>query len=406
MMAANGSPEIENEASEPIGEERLILNIGPQHPSTHGVLRVVVELEGEVIVRCTPDIGYLHRGIEKLMESKTYHQCLPLTDRIDYLAGSANNLGFVLAVERLLGVDAPPRAQALRVIMAELTRISSHLFWLGTHAHDLGAMTPLFYALREREQIMDFFEAVAGGRLFPCYFRIGGVARDIPDGWDSAVREFVLSFPEKMKDYETLLTKNPIWLQRTRGVGVLTIDEVLDYGLSGPMARGSGLAWDIRRADPYCGYETYDFDIPTGENGDTYDRYLVRLEEMRQSAKIIRQAVDRLPGGDICVDDPTVAFPPKEAVLTRIESLIQHFLLVEEGVKPPAGEVFHHTEAPKGELGFFIVSDGSPKPFRVKIRAPSFANLQVLSKLAEGRLLADLIALIGTIDIVLADVDR
>ncbi|MGQ9668690.1 MAG: NADH dehydrogenase (quinone) subunit D [Desulfosoma sp.] len=386
--------------------ERLILNVGPQHPSTHGVLRVVAELEGEVIVRCTPDIGYLHRGIEKLMESKTYHQCLPLTDRIDYLAGSANNLGFVLAVEKLLDIEVPPRARYLRVIMAEMTRISSHLFWLATHAHDLGAMTPLFYTFREREQLMDLFEAVAGGRLFPCYFRIGGVARDVPDGWTQGVREFCRTFPEKMKDYEALLTKNPIWIKRTRGVGVLTVDEVLDYGLSGPVARGSGIAWDVRRADPYCGYDEFDFVVPVGENGDTYDRYLVRLEEMRQSARIILQALDRLPSGDIAVNDATIAYPPKKDVYTKIESLIQHFLLVVEGIRPPKGEVFHHTEAPKGELGFYIVSDGSSRPFRVKVRTPSFVNLQVLSKMAEGRLLADLIALIGTIDIVLADVDR
>lgn len=386
--------------------ERLILNVGPQHPSTHGVLRVVVELEGEVIVRCRPDIGFLHRGIEKLMESKTYHQCLPLTDRIDYLAGSANNLGFVLAVEKLLGIEVPPRARYLRVIVAEMSRISSHLFWLATHAHDLGAMTPLFYTFREREQLMDLFEAVAGGRLFPCYFRIGGVARDVPNGWTEAVREFCRTFPEKMRDYETLLTKNPIWIKRTKGVGVLTVDEVLDYGLSGPVARGSGIAWDVRRADPYCGYEEFDFIVPTGENGDTYDRYLVRLEEMRQSARIISQALDRMPSGDIAVDDPTISYPPKVDVYTKIESLIQHFLLVEEGIRPPRGDVFHHTEAPKGELGFYIVSDGSSHPFRVKVRTPSFVNLQVLSKMAEGRLLADLIALIGTIDIVLADVDR
>ncbi len=386
--------------------ETLTLNLGPQHPSTHGVLRVQLELEGEQIVKCTPMIGYLHRGIEKLMESKTFHQSLPLTDRLDYLAASANNLGFVLAVEKLLGVEVPPRATVIRVIMAELTRISSHLLWLGTHAHDLGAMTPLFYAFREREQLMDIFESIGGGRLFPSLMRVGGLAFDIPEGFEGRVREFARTFPEKMKDYETLLTKNPIWINRTRGVGVLTVDEILDYGLSGPIARGSGLAWDLRRADPYCGYEQYDFEIPLGENGDTYDRYMVRMEEMRQSCKIVLQALDRLPPGDIWVDDPTIAFPPKENVYNNIESLIQHFLLVEEGLRPPVGEVFHHTEAPKGELGYYIVSDGSPKPFRVKIRTPSFVNLQVLSKLAEGKLLADLIAMIGTIDIVLGDVDR
>ena len=386
--------------------DTLVLNIGPQHPSTHGVLRVKVELDGEVVVKCEPVIGYLHRGIEKLMEARTYHQCLPLTDRIDYLAGAANNLGFVLAAEKLLDLEVPPRARLIRVMVAELTRISSHLFWLGTHAHDLGAMTPLFYAFREREQIMDLFEAVAGGRLFPCHFRVGGVARDLPEGWVETTRAFARAFPEKLRDCETLLTKNSIWIGRTRGVGVLSVDEVLDYALSGPMARASGLAWDIRRADPYCDYDQFDFDIPLGENGDTYDRYLVRLEEMRQSCRIILQALDRLAPGEIWVDDPTVAFPKKEKVYTEIESLIQHFLIMQEGVRPPAGEVYLHTEAPKGELGFYLVSDGSAKPFRVKIRTPSFVNLQVLSKLAEGRLLSDLIALIGTIDIVLADVDR
>lgn len=386
--------------------DTLVLNVGPQHPSTHGVLRVKVELDGEVVVKCEPVIGYLHRGIEKLMEARTYHQCLPLTDRIDYLAGAANNLGFVLAAEQLLDLEVPPRARLIRVIIAELTRISSHLFWLGTHAHDLGAMTPLFYAFREREQIMDLFEAVAGGRLFPCHFRVGGVARDLPEGWVETARAFARAFPDKLRDCEVLLTKNPIWIGRTRGVGVLSVDEVLDYALSGPMARASGLAWDIRRSDPYCDYDQFDFDIPLGENGDTYDRYLVRLEEMRQSCRIIQQALDRLAPGEIWVDDPTVAFPKKEKVYTEIESLIQHFLIMQEGVRPPAGEVYLHTEAPKGELGFYLVSDGSAKPFRVKIRTPSFVNLQVLSRLAEGRLLSDMIALIGTIDIVLADVDR
>lgn len=387
-------------------QESLVLNLGPQHPSTHGVLRVLLELEGEVIVKCVPMIGYLHRGVEKIMESRSYHRSIPLTDRLDYLAASANNLGFVLAVEKLLGIEVPPRARVIRVIMAELTRIASHLFWLGTHGHDLGAMTPLFYAFREREQIMDMFESIGGGRLFPFVMRIGGLAFDLPDGFEKTVRQFARTFPEKMQDYETLLTKNPIWINRTKGVGVLTVDDILDYALSGPVARGSGLNWDIRRSDPYSGYEEYDFEIPLGENGDTYDRYLVRMEEMRQSCRIILQALDKLPKGDICVDDPTVSFPPKEKVYTEIQSLIQHFLLVEEGVRTPAGEVFHHTETPKGELGFYIVSDGSSHPFRVKIRAPSFVNLQVIGKLAEGRLLADLIALIGTVDIVLGDVDR
>lgn len=387
-------------------KEIIKLNVGPQHPSTHGVLRLVVELEGEVVVSCDPDIGYLHRGIEKLMENRTYHRSIPLTERVDYLAGAANSLGYVLAVERLLGIEeVPPRARYIRVIIAELSRIASHLLWLATHGHDLGAMTALFYALRDREVIMDICEKWSGKRLFPNMFRIGGVAKDFPEGLEEEIRKFVLEFPDRLKDCETLLTKNPIWINRTKDVGVLTIDEVLDYGLSGPMARGSGLEFDIRRVDPYLGYDEFDFIIPVGKNGDTYDRYLVRLEEMRQSCKIILQALDRMPKGDIMIDDYNVAFPPKEKVKNG-ELLIPHYLLVQRGFKTPVGEVFHHTEAPKGELAFYIVSDGSEHPYRVKIRTPSFVNLQVISKLAKGRLLSDLIALIGTIDIVLADVDR
>lgn len=387
-------------------QETISVNIGPSHPSTHGVLRLLVELDGEEVVKCTPDVGFLHRGIEKLIENRAVHKSFPLTERVDYLAGPANSLGFVLALEKLLGIEVPPRASYIRVIMAELARIGSHLFWLATHAHDLGAMTPLFYTFREREQIMDMFESLAGKRLFPNFFRIGGVAKDLPEGFESTVKEFARTFPQKMKDYETLLTKNPIWINRTKGVGVLSIDDVLDYALSGPMARGSGLNWDIRRSDPYCGYEQFDFEVPLGQNGDTYDRYLVRLEEMRQSSRILIQAVDKLPVGDIRLKDYRVALPPKEDVYNKIETLIQHFLLIEEGVKLPQKEIFHHTEAPKGQLGFYIAGDGSSVPFRVKIRTPSFANLQVISKLAEGRVLADLITLIGTIDIVLADVDR
>ncbi|MBW1917218.1 MAG: NADH dehydrogenase (quinone) subunit D [Deltaproteobacteria bacterium] len=386
--------------------ETMVLNLGPQHPSTHGVLRVVLELDGELIVKADPDIGYLHRGIEKMCEFRTYHQCLPLTDRIDYLAGSANNLGFVLAVEKLLGVEVPKRTQYIRVMIAEMTRISSHLFWLGTHGHDLGAMTPLFYAFREREKLMDLFEMVWGGRLFPCYFRIGGLAADLPEGFTDKVWEFVETFPKKIEDYENLLTYNRIWIARTKGVGVMTPDEVLDWGWSGPMARGSGVDWDLRRDNPYSSYEDFDFVVPLGKNGDTYDRYLVRMEEMRQSNRIIRQVLENLPAGDINVADPRIALPPKERVYNNIEALINHFLIIEEGIKPPVGEVYQAIEAPKGELGFYIVSDGSVHPLRVKIRAPSFVNLAALGKLAQGRLLADLIALIGTMDIVLADVDR
>jgi len=386
--------------------ETMLLNLGPQHPSTHGVLRVWLELDGEIIVNADPDIGYLHRGIEKMCENRTYHQCLPLTNRVDYLAGEMNNFGYVLAVEKLLGVEVPKRAQYIRVIMAELTRIASHLFWLGTSGHDLGAMTPLFYAFREREQIMDLCELAWGGRLFPCYFRIGGLAADLPNGFEKIALDFVKSFPKKWKDYDNLLTKNRIWIARTKDVGVMTPDEVLDWGWSGPMARGSGVDWDLRRDNSYSSYEDFDFVVPLGKNGDTYDRYLVRMQEMLQSARIVQQALEKLPPGDVNVDDPRVALPPKEKVYKNIESLINHFLIIEEGIKPPAGEVYQAIEATKGELGFYIISDGSAHPFRVKIRAPSFVNLSAVPKLAKGRLLSDLIAIIGTVDIVLADVDR
>jgi NADH-quinone oxidoreductase subunit D len=388
------------------GTETMLLNLGPQHPSTHGVLRVWLELDGEVIVNADPDIGYLHRGIEKMCENRTYHQCLPLTDRLDYLAGSANNLGYVLAVEKLLGVEVPKRAQYIRVLMAEFTRIASHIFWLGTHGHDLGAMTPLFFAFREREELMDLFEMVWGARMFPCYFRIGGLAADLPEGFMEKAWEFVKLFPERIKDYHNLLTKNRIWIARTKDVGVMTKDEAIDWGWSGPMSRGSGVDWDVRRDTPYSSYQDFDFEIPLGENGDTYDRYLVRMEEMVQSNLICRQVLEKMPTGDINVQDPTIILPPKDKVYNTIDGLINHFLLIEKGITPPKGEVYHAIEAPKGEMGFFIISDGSAHPFRVKVRGPSFINLSPTKVLAKGCMLSDLIALIGTMDIVLADVDR
>uniref|UniRef100_A0A7V4LDQ6 NADH-quinone oxidoreductase subunit D n=1 Tax=Desulfobacca acetoxidans TaxID=60893 RepID=A0A7V4LDQ6_9BACT len=387
--------------------ETMVLNVGPQHPSTHGVLRVVVELDGEVIVRADPDIGYLHRGIEKLCENRTYHQCLPLMNRVDYLAGEVNNFGFCLAVEKLLGIEVPKRAQYIRVIMAEFTRIASHLFWLGTSGHDLGAMTPLFYAFREREKIMDLCEMVSGGRMFPLYLRIGGLAADLPEGFVPQALEFVREFPERWKDYDTLLTKNEIWKKRTVGVGVMSAEEALNWGWSGPMARGSGVDWDLRRDNPYSSYEDFEFEVPLGtKEGDTYSRYLVRMQEMLQSNRILRQALEKLPKGEIRVDDPRVSLPPKEKVYSDIAGLINHFKLIQEGIKPPPGEIYQAIEAPKGELGFYLVSDGSARPFRVKIRTPSFVVLNATDKLATGMLLADLIAIIGTMDIVLADVDR
>jgi len=389
--------------------ETMLLNLGPSHPSTHGVLRVLLELDGELILRADPDIGYLHRGIEKMCEYRTYHRCMPLMNRLDYLAGEVNNFGFCLAMEKLLGVEVPKRAQYIRVMIVELTRIASHLFWLGTHGHDLGAMTPLFYAFREREKIMDLCEMVSGARMFPLYCRIGGLAADLPEGFIPAAWEFVKSFPEKHQDYHALLTKNEIWIERTQGVGVMTPDEVLDWGWSGPMARGSGVNWDLRRDNPYSSYEDFDFVVPLGKNGDTYDRYLVRMEEMLQANRIVRQVLERLPDlppGEVKVKDPRVSLPPKEAVYNDIAGLINHFKIIQEGIVPPVGEVYQCIEAPKGEMGFYVVSGGSPQPFRLKIRGPSFINLSAMDKLARGRLLADAIALIGTMDIVLADVDR
>jgi len=399
-----------NQAGSMPRTETMLLNVGPSHPSTHGVLRVLVELDGELIVKADPDIGFLHRGIEKMCEHRTYHKCLPLMNRVDYLAGEVNNFGFCLAVEKLLDIEVPKRAQYIRVLMAELTRIASHLFWLGTHGHDLGAMTPLFYAFREREKIMDLCEMASGARMFPLFFRIGGLAADLPQEFIPAAWDFVKSFPGLWRDYDNLLTHNEIWKERTVGVGVMTPEEVLDWGWSGPMARGSGVDWDLRRDNPYSSYEEFDFEVPLGNKaGDTYSRYLVRMAEMLQANRIVAQALEKIAQtepGDIKCADPRVSLPPKERVYNEIEALIHHFLIIQDGIRPPVGEVYQAIEAPKGEMGFYIISDGGPKPFRVKVRTPSFAVLQATDKLCKGRLLADLIAVIGTMDIVLADVDR
>ena len=399
-----------NQAGSMPRTETMLLNVGPSHPSTHGVLRVLVELDGELSVKADPDIGFLHRGIEKMCEHRTYHKCLPLMNRVDYLAGEVNNVGFCLAVEKLLDIEVPKRAQYIRVLIAELTRIASHLFWLGTHGHDLGAMTPLFYAFREREKIMDLCEMASGARMFPLYFRIGGLAADLPEGFIPAVWDFVKSFPGLWHDYDNLLTHNEIWKERTVGVGVMTPEEVLDWGWSGPMARGSGVDWDLRRDNPYSSYEEFDFEVPLGNKaGDTYSRYLVRLAEMLQANRIVAQALEKIAQtepGDIKCADPRVSLPPKERVYNEIDALIHHFLIIQDGIRPPVGEVYQAIEAPKGEMGFYIISDGGPKPFRVKVRTPSFTVLQATDKLCKGRLLADLIAVIGTMDIVLADVDR
>lgn len=387
--------------------ETMMLNVGPQHPSTHGVLRLLVELDGEVVVNVTPILGYLHSGFEKLAEAKTYHQYLPITDRLDYMAGSYNNFGYCLGVEKLLDLEVPPRAQYIRVLIGELNRIFSHLLWLGTHAVDLGALTPVFYMVgRERESIMNLFEMACGGRLFQTYFRIGGVAADLPDGFVEKVRAFNQTFPARVDEYETLLTKNPIWMKRGVGVGVLSKEQAIGLGASGPVARASGLAWDLRKSNPYSSYDHFDFDIPVFQEGDVYRRYLVRVEEMRQSTRIIEQVLDSLPDGPFVADAPKVVLPPKEKTLTQIEALIHHFVIIEEGFHPPVGEVYMSVESPHGELGFYIVSDGGPKPYRLKIRPPCFVNLEALSTMARGRLLADLIAILTSIDIVLAEIDR
>ncbi len=384
----------------------MTINMGPQHPATHGVLRLVLELDGEIIVKAIPHIGHLHRGVEKLAENRTYHQVIPLTDRLDYTNAMGNNLAYVLAVEKLLGIEVPKRAQYLRVMMAELQRIAAHLIWLGTHVLDIGATTPIFYTFREREEVLRIFEEVAGGRLTPTYLRIGGVAKDLPDGIEEKIRSFVNSFPQRINEYETLLTQNIIWLKRTKEVGVISKEDAINWGVTGPTLRGSGVKWDVRKAFPYSSYDEFEFDIPVGTVGDVYDRYIVRLREMEWSNSIVRQALDRLPKGPILADDPRVVLPNKEMVLTDIASLIRQFKIVSEGFKPPKGEVYASVEAAKGELGFYIISDGSNRPFRLRIRPPSFLNLGALPKMIEGSLIADVISTIGSIDIVLGEIDR
>lgn len=395
-----------------MGEQRflptdtMLLNMGPQHPSTHGVLRVLLEMDGEVIRRAEPIIGYLHRGIEKLAEHKTYHQVIPLTDRLDYLNHIGNNLAYVLAVERLLDVEVPPRAQFIRVLMAELTRIQSHLVWLGTHALDIGAMTPILYCFREREEILNLFEMVAGARMNLSYLRIGGVAADLPVGFVEKLRAFLDAFPSRIDEYEALLTKNPIWLQRTRGVGVISAQQAINLGLTGPLLRSTGVEWDLRKAMPYSGYERFDFVVPTGRNGDVYDRYLIRLEEMRQSVRIIRQVLDGLPEGPVKADAPKVVPPPKEDVLSKPEALLRHFWMVFEGFHVPPGEYYSAVESPRGELGFYVVSDGGPRPYRLRIRTPSYVNIQAIPVMGEGGMIPDMVAIIGSIDICLGEIDR
>jgi len=388
--------------------QELTINMGPQHPSTHGVLRLLLNLDGETITKITPYIGYLHRGIEKMAENMTYAQFLPVTDRLDYLSAVSNNLAYCLAVEKLLDLPIPKRASYIRVILTELNRIASHLVWIGTHALDIGAYTPFLYAFREREAILDIYELFCGSRLTTSCFRIGGLPQDIPNGFVEKVEKFVKIFPKKVDEYEALLTKNEIWLRRTQFVGIISKEDGINFSLSGPSLRGSGVKWDIRKAEPYCVYDELEFDIPIGRGvGDVYDRYLVRIEEMRQSCRIVKQAISQIPDGDFIAKEAKIIPPPKEKVFTEIEALIHHFKLVIEGFKPPKREVYSSIEAPKGELGFYIISDGSNKPYRLKIRPPSFANLQSIYKMVEGGMMvADVVAIIGSLDIVLGEIDR
>ncbi|MFL5562149.1 MAG: NADH dehydrogenase (quinone) subunit D [Gemmatimonadaceae bacterium] len=386
--------------------EHMLINLGPQHPATHGVLRLVLELDGETVVRCIPHIGYLHCGFEKIGEYRQYNQIIPWTDREDYLNSIGNNVSFVLGAERLFGIDCTPRATVLRVIAMELSRIASHLVWLGTTCIDIGAFTPFLWVFQERENIYSLLERWVGARLTTTATRVGGMAADVPAGWTDQLHTFVQLLPKTMDEVERMLTKNGIWVGRTIGLGAMTADEALNYGLSGPLLRASGVAYDVRKDFPYLDYETYDFDVPVGSAGDVYDRYLVRVEEIRQSIRILEQALRRLPDGPVNIDDHRVILPPKSKATSEMESMIHHFKQVMEGPRPPLGECYVATESPKGEKGYYMVSDGTAKPVRWRIRPPSFVNLSAIPKMAEGHLLSDVIAINASIDIVMGEIDR
>jgi NADH-quinone oxidoreductase subunit D len=386
--------------------ELLTVNMGPQHPSTHGVLRLELTLDGEVVVHCRPVIGYLHTGIEKTFEAKTYVQGVVLTDRMDYLNSLGNNLGYALSVEKLMGCPIPPRATVLRVILAELTRLSSHLMFVGSMALDLGASSPFLYCFREREKILDFFEGISGARMMTSFIRPGGLALDVAPAMIERISEFIDAMPGYIDQYEAVLTGNPIFKERTEGIGILPADDALALGVTGPALRGSGVALDMRKTNPYCGYEAYQFEIPTGQVGDCFDRYLVRVSEMRESVKICRQALDQVPDGPVRTEDRKVMPPPKEELARSMEAVIHHFKLWTEGMRPPAGEAYVGVESPRGELGFYVVSDGTGRPIRVHERAPSFANLQALPRVTQGGLVADVVACIASFDPIMGEVDR
>jgi NADH-quinone oxidoreductase subunit D len=387
--------------------ETMTVNMGPQHPSTHGVLRLVLELDGETVVSVSPTIGFLHTGIEKTCEQKKWQQVIPLVERMDYLGPQSNSLAFCLSVEQILGIEVPQRVKDIRVLIAELQRLSSHLVWFGTHAMEIGAITGMLYAFREREILMNLNEHLAGFRFFPSYIRVGGLREDLPRGWLEAVKAFLDRFPGKLDEYETLITKNPIWLDRTRGVGVITLEDCYQWGLYGPIARAAGGDYDVRRAFPYCGYETYDFDVIGASNGDVYDRYLVRMAEMRESTKVCRQALERIPAvGEWAVNDKRIVPPPKDQVYTEMEALIQHFLIYSQGFTVPPGDAYVPVEGPRGEHGCYVVSDGSNRPWRVHMRSPGLMACQALHKFIVGGMIADVIAVIGSLDVVMGDVDR
>ncbi|HVO97551.1 MAG TPA: NADH dehydrogenase (quinone) subunit D [Bryobacteraceae bacterium] len=390
----------------PAAPRRMTLNMGPQHPSTHGVLRIVLELEGETIRSAAPDIGFLHTGIEKQCEHLTYAKALTLTDRVDYLSNLANNLVYSLAVEKLLQIEIPERAQWLRVMMTEFSRLNSHLVWLGTHALDIGAMSIFFYCFREREEILRILEMFSGQRMMTSYIRIGGVALEAPRGWEKAVGKFIRGFPSKVDEYEDLLNANPIWAIRTKGVGFISLEDMLDLGVTGPMLRGAGLPLDCRKTAPYSGYERFDFKVCTETGNDVFSRYRVRMQEMRESAKIITQALEGMPSGPYQADAPHVVLPDREKMKTQMEALIYHFKIVTEGFRVPPGEVYQCVESPRGEIGYYIVSDGTSKPYRVHMRTPSFANLMALPVMLKDTLIADSIASLGSMDFVLGDTDR
>jgi NADH-quinone oxidoreductase subunit D len=389
-----------------LDDTSMVINMGPQHPSTHGVLRVVLELDGETIVRATPHMGYVHTGIEKEGEYQTYMKAVTITDRMDYLSAHNNNLAYTLAVEKLFGIEPPIRGQYLRTALCELQRIASHLVWLGTHALDIGAMTVFFFAFREREKILDLNEMISGVRMMPSWIVPGGLRGDAPEGWFERCKEFIDEFPRRVDEYETLVDQNPIWRERTQGIGILTPEQCFDLGVSGPSLRGSNVPYDVRKSQPYSSIDHFQFEVPLGQYGDVYDRYRVRMAEMRQSREIVKQALERMPDGPINVDDRKVTPPPRYELDSSMEAVIHHFKLWTEGFRPPAGEAYVPIESPKGEMGFYLVSNGGPYPWRMHQRPPSFMNLQALSAMSEGRLIADVVAIIGSIDIVLGEIDR